>query len=62
MIMPNMELLSIGFAALCVCSVLTHKEKREKSTLKCKKCGTKEMRAKSGVIICKNGHKVTSQE
>jgi translation initiation factor 2 beta subunit (eIF-2beta)/eIF-5 len=62
MIMPNMELLSVGFVALCICSVLTRKDQREKRTLKCKKCGTKEMRARAGMIICKNGHKVTSQE
>ncbi len=58
MIAPNVELLSVGFVALSICAVLTRKEQREKRTLRCKKCGTKEMRARAGLIICKNGHKV----
>jgi hypothetical protein len=62
MVIPNFELLSLGMAMLCVGAVLTHRDKREKQLFKCPKCGAKEMRAKAGRIICKNGHRVTIQE
>jgi len=55
--LPNFALLSIGAAALCAGTIISVKERADKQ-LKCKKCGTKEMRAKGGQIVCKNGHKV----
>jgi hypothetical protein len=59
MVMPSFELMSLGMVALGLGVVLSRKENSEKKMLKCKRCGTKEMRAKSGMIICKNGHRVT---
>jgi hypothetical protein len=61
MIIPNYELLSLGIAMLCIGIVMTRRDKREKLLFKCPKCGIKQMRAKSGVIICKNGHRVKIQ-
>ncbi len=55
--MPNFALLSVGAIALCIGTVLAVKEHARRQ-LKCGKCGTKEMRARSGFIVCKNGHKI----
>jgi hypothetical protein len=29
--------------------------------LKCSRCGSKEIRIRSGIMICKKGHRVTVQ-
>jgi DNA-directed RNA polymerase subunit RPC12/RpoP len=62
MVLPNLELFSLGMVGLCIGSVLWRKEKYEKSLVRCKYCGSKELRVKSGVIICKNGHRVRLED
>jgi hypothetical protein len=58
MVLPNFELLSLGMAIFCVGFVFLYRERRIKRMVKCKKCGSREMRARAGMIICKNGHVV----
>jgi len=62
MILPNLELLSLGIVGICIGSFLTIREKRQKLLFKCKICGTKELRARRGMIVCKNGHRVKIQD
>ena len=57
MVLPNLGLLSVGAIALCLGTIISVKDNAKKQ-LKCKKCGAKEMRTRSGQIVCKNGHKI----
>jgi hypothetical protein len=59
MIQPDMNLISLATVAIMACSLLNLRERKEQRTLKCPKCGSKKMRARNGLILCKNGHKVT---
>lgn len=59
MIQPDMNLISLATVAILACSLLNLRECKEQRTLKCPKCGTKTMHARRGLILCKNGHKVT---
>ncbi len=61
MILPNLGLLSIGAVALCIGTIMSVKQHANKQ-LKCNKCGTREMRARAGHIICKNGHRIKINE
>jgi hypothetical protein len=54
-----MNLISLATVAILACSLLNLRERKERRTLKCPKCGTKTMHARRGLILCKNGHKVT---
>jgi hypothetical protein len=56
-VLPNIGLLSVGAIALCAGAVMSVKERAGKQ-LKCSKCGAKEMRARAGHIVCKNGHRI----
>ena len=61
MIQPDVNLISLATVAILACSLLNLRERKEQRTLKCPKCGTKTMHARRGLILCKNGHKVTLQ-
>ncbi len=58
MIMPNLGLLSVGAFALGLGTILSVKE-QERKQLKCPKCGSTELKAKGGDLVCKKGHKIT---
>ncbi|HTZ18764.1 MAG TPA: hypothetical protein VMB78_10040 [Dissulfurispiraceae bacterium] len=57
MILPSIALFSIGAAALCIGTFMSVKDHADKQ-MKCKKCGTREMHATAGNIVCKNGHRI----
>jgi hypothetical protein len=59
LIEPDMNLISVASVSTLVCTLLNLRKRKERRTLKCAKCGTTKMRARQGLIVCKNGHKVT---
>jgi hypothetical protein len=56
-VLPNLGLFSVGAITLCIGIVISVKDRASRQ-LKCQKCGTKEMRARAGHMVCKNGHKI----
>ena len=60
-VLPDIGLLSVGAIALCVGTVMSVKGRADKQ-LKCGKCGAKEMRARAGKIVCKNGHRIVIEK